>query len=146
MVSTRRGDVPFRIWHLCFKLCQIPFLPFLCWNVFFSTEEFYCATFPSVVRTLGDKNQRWPHGGICPARHLDAHCDSGITSLFDVTSHCVGAFFCVSGQKREKREKKTFQMPLPVAFYNASGGQLCSNVAIVVVLEKLPKRIPTSCN
>lgn len=46
---------------------------------------------------------------ICRTHLLDAHCDRGITSLSDVTSHCVAVVLCL-GTKRE-RERKTIQIP-----------------------------------
>lgn len=142
MVSTPEegAGLPFRIWQPCFKLCQIPALPSLCRNVSFSTEGFYCPTFPLLWWHWGTKTGADPTGACAQAHHLDAHCDSGITSLLDVTSHCVGLFLCLwTKREREKRKQSRCLLWSGAAcpLYNASGGQLCSNLVIVVVLEKL---------
>lgn len=57
----------------------------------------------------GGQNPAVTPWGICQTHLLDAHCERGITSLSDVTGHCVAAFLCL-GTKRE-REKKTIWIP-----------------------------------
>lgn len=55
--------------------------------------------------TGGQKPALTPWGHLLGSPPIDAHCDSGITSLLDVTSHCVGAFLCL-GTKREREKRK----------------------------------------
>lgn len=47
--------------------------------------------------------------GVCQTHLLDAHCERGITSLSDVTGHCVAVFLCL--RTKRKREKKTIRIP-----------------------------------
>lgn len=50
--------------------------------------------------------------GICWTHLLDAHCERDITSLSDVTHHCVAVFLSL-GTKREGEKKKTIWIPAP---------------------------------
>lgn len=106
----RETGLPFRIWQPCFKLCQIPALPSLCWNVSFSTEEFYCPTFPLLWWHWGTKTSADPMGAS--AGLTTYRCTLWLWHNFAVRRHkslCRGVF--VSRDKAWKREKKTIQMP-----------------------------------
>lgn len=81
--------------------------PSLCWNVSFSTEEFYCPTFAlwQWHGGGGDRKQHWPHGGICSAHLLE--CTLWLWHNFACrTSQVIvsGRFF-VSQYKAWKRKE-----------------------------------------
>lgn len=95
--------------------------------------------------TGGTKAAVTPRGIFC-THLLDAHCERDMTSLSDVTRHCVAVFLCL-GTKREGEKKKQFGFLLWNAqlapFYSAGGGLHCWTTAIILEKATFKK---ASCN
>lgn len=147
----RRG-LPFRIWQPCFKLCQVPALPPpaagmspLAQRNFITLPSLCCGV------TGGQKPALTPWGHLLGS---PPRCTLWLWHNFAVRRHkslCRGVF-CVSGQSVKERKENNpdaFSETAQLApFYNASGGQLCSDAVIAVVFREtnFSKRIPMSCN
>lgn len=101
-------------------------------------RHFIALPSPCPGDTGGTKAAVTPRG-IGWTHLLDVHCERDITSLSDVTRHCVAVFLCL-GTKHEGEKKEQFGFLLWNAqlapFYSAGGGLHCWTAAIVVILEK----------